>query len=144
MTAGAFQFRREWTAPAPVERVHDVLADVQSYPEWWPQVRAVARIDDDTARVLCRSAQPYTLDLVLHAVRRDPTLLEVEISGDLSGWSRAELAPEGAGSTRVAYTQSVVVAHRGLALASTLLRPVLRWNHEQMMSGLEQGLAQRR
>jgi carbon monoxide dehydrogenase subunit G len=139
---GEFEFRREWSTPAPLSRVHDALADVQSYPVWWPQVRAVARIDDDTARVLCRSDLPYTLDLVLHAVRREPALLEVSISGDLEGWSRAELAPEGARSTRVTYTQRVVVGHRGLALASTLMRPVLRWNHERMMAGLEQGLAQ--
>ena len=77
MTPGSFEFRREWVTPAPVERVHGVLADLQSYPEWWPQVRAVARIDDDTARVLCRSALPYLLDLELQAVRRDPLLREL-------------------------------------------------------------------
>jgi len=144
MSSVDFEFRRTWTSPVPVERVHDVLADVERYPEWWPQVRAVARIDDDTAHVLCRSVLPYTLDLVLHARRRDPTLLEVEISGDLTGWSRAELAPRDAGSTLVTYTQAVAVAHRGLAIAAAVLRPLLSWNHERMMAGLEQGLRQRR
>lgn len=143
MSGTEFEFRSEWTTPAPVERVHDVLADLERYPEWWPQVRAVAKIDDDTARVLCRSVLPYTLDLTLHAVRRDPSLLEVEISGDLTGWSRVELASRGAGSTHVIYTQGVVVVHRGLAVLSTLARPVLRWNHARMMTGCQQGLQAR-
>ena len=143
MTPGAFEFRREWVTTGVPSRVHEVLADVQTYPEWWPQVRAVAKIDDDTARVLCRSVLPYTIDLVLHAVRREPALLEVAISGDLTGWSRAELVPSGTGSTHVTYTQSVVVADRRAALAATVLRPLARWNHERMMAGLERGLQER-
>lgn len=143
MSAPTFEFRREWRTPAPPERVHEVLVDVASYPDWWHQVRAVVRIDDDTARVLCRSALPYTLDLVLQARRRDPRLLEVAIDGDLVGWSRVELAPSGAGSTRVVYTQVVKVPGRLASLGATLLGPVARWNHEHMMAGLERGLQAR-
>lgn len=139
---GTYEFRRVWTTPAPVERVHDVLDDLERYPEWWRQVVAVAKIDDDTARVLCRSALPYTLDLVLHSVRRDARLLEVRIEGDLSGWSRFALTPV-PGGTHVAYEQHVVVAHRSLAIASALLRPLLLWNHDHMMAGCEAGLRAR-
>ena len=142
MTPGSFEFRREWVTPAPVERVHDVLADLQSYPEWWPQVLAVAKIDDDTARVLCRSVLPYTLDLVLHAEDRGPEVLRTGISGDLDGWSAFRVRPGGAG-THVSYEQEVVVAHRALSLASRLVRPLLRWNHDRMMSGCEAGLSER-
>jgi uncharacterized protein YndB with AHSA1/START domain len=138
-----FRFVHEFDVSASPERVRDALLDLEHYPEWWPQVRAVARIDDDTARVLCRSVLPYTLDLTLHAVRRDPTLLEVEISGDLAGWSRFELAPRGPGSTHVVYTQGVVVTHHALAVASFLARPVLRWNHARMMAGCDAGLQAR-
>ena len=43
---------------APREAVHAVLHDLEHYPDWWPQVRAVAKVDDDTARVVCRSTLP--------------------------------------------------------------------------------------
>lgn len=128
--------------PGPTERVREVIGDLEHYPEWWRQVVAVAKIDDDTARVLCRSVLPYTLDLVLHAERRDPRLLEVRIEGDLDGWARFTLTPV-PGGTHVAYEQHVVVVHRLLAIASVLLRPLLRWNHDHMMAGCEAGLQDR-
>ena len=137
-----FRFVREWDVAARPDVVRGVLGDLERYPEWWPQVRAVAKIDDDTARVLCRSVLPYTLDLVLHADERSADVLRTSISGDLTGWSAFRLGPGGSG-THVTYTQEVVVAHRTLSLASRLLRPVLRWNHDRMMDGCESGLAGR-
>ena len=140
--AAEFEFRREWLVAASMVRVQAVLVDLAHYPEWWPQVRAVAHVDDDTARVLGRSALPHTLDLELRAVRRDRDVLEVDIAGDLTGWARFSLAGEGA-ATRITYEQHVAVVHRGFAVASRMLRPVLRWNHDHMMRGCEAGLQER-
>ena len=53
----------------------------------------------DDARVLCRSALPYTLDLVLHAVTRELPVLEVEVSGDLAGSVRFTVTEEAGGPT---------------------------------------------
>ena len=69
----SFHFESTWEVAAPLADVHSVLVDLEHYPDWWPQVLAVAKLDDDTARVLCRSVLPYTLDLVLGAVHREPT-----------------------------------------------------------------------
>lgn len=142
MRPATFRFDRRWWVAAPVEHVQDVLVDLEHYPHWWPQVMAVAKIDDDTARVLCRSRLPYTLDLVLHAVRREAGLLEVEIHGDLSGSATFELVGDADG-TGVSYTQEVSVAHRGLSAAARVLRPLLEWNHDHMMAGCEGGLGAR-
>lgn len=135
-----FRFQRRWTVPAPVAAVQAVLADLEHYPEWWPQVRAVARIDDDTARVRCRSALPYTLDLVLQAVRREPGLLEVAIGGDLDGTARFELTAHASG-TQVHYEQRVSVADDRLGALARLAPAAAAWNHERMMAGCETGLA---
>lgn len=138
----AFAFHDAWTVASPPDRVHDVLADLEHYPDWWPQVVAVAKIDDDTARVLCRSSLPFTLDLVLGVVHREPLLLETTIGGDLEGEVRWRLKPE-AGGTRVTLDQQVVVARRLLALASYVARPALRWNHARMVAACRSGLAHR-
>ncbi|MDN5745176.1 MAG: SRPBCC family protein [Nocardioidaceae bacterium] len=133
-----FSFGDSWTIAASVEEVAEVLVDLERYPQWWPQVRAVASLGPDTAWVCCRSTLPYNLDLVLDAVSRTPPIVEVAISGDLEGFARFDLAPVAAG-TRLDFEQQVTV--RGLlACASFVARPVLTWNHGRMMAGCRDGL----
>ncbi len=137
----SYSFSASWLTPAPVAAVADTVLDLERYPEWWPQVRAVAKLGPDTARVLCRSALPYTLDLVLDAVSREAPVLEVAVSGDLDGWVRWTLTPVD-GGTRTDFAQKVVVTG-ALAVSSYVARPLLTWNHHRMMRGCEQGLRDR-
>ena len=130
-----------WTVPAAPEQVHEVLVDLERYPRWWPQVLAVASLGPHDARVLCRSALPYSLDLLLHARRRDLTLLEVGNEGDLRGWARWDLAAAPDGS-RLDFAQEVSVSG-WLGRISPLLGPVLRWNHDRMLAGCIAGLSER-
>lgn len=139
--AAAYEFRGTWTVAAPLETVREAVVDLEHYPEWWPQIRAVAKLGPDDAWVLCRSALPYTLDLVLHAVSREGSVLEVEVSGDLEGSVRWRLAPVG-GGTRMTFEQRVEVSGL-LALLSYVARPLLRWNHHRMMLGCVTGLRER-
>jgi carbon monoxide dehydrogenase subunit G len=137
----SFAFRDSWQVDAPPPAVHQVLVDLEHYPEWWPQVVAVASLGPDDARVLCRSVLPYTLDLVLHAVDRSPGMLQVGVSGDLEGTVRFGLEPVGAG-TRLDFVQEVRVPG-WLGAASYVTRPLLRWNHDRMMRGCARGLQAR-
>ncbi|MCR1784549.1 SRPBCC family protein [Nocardioides carbamazepini] len=135
----SFAFSDAWVVAAPVAEVAATLVDLEHYPRWWPQVRAVAKLGPDTARVRCRSTLPYTLDLVLDAVSRTPPVVEVAISGDLDGFARFTLTTVGSG-TRLDFAQEVTV--RGaLALASYAARPLLVWNHRRMMAGCRAGLS---
>ena len=138
----AYSFRGSWTVPFARDRVHGLLLDLERYPEWWPQVVAVAKVTDDDARVLCRSALPYTLDLWLHAVHREPHLLEIAVDGDLVGEVRWRLT-DSPGGTRMSFEQDVRVTHPLLAAASYAARPVLRWNHDRMMAGCVAGMRRR-
>ena len=137
-----WSFRDSWTLAAPRRAVFEVLVDLERYPEWWPQVLAVARVSQDRARVLCRSRLPYTLDLWVHAVHRREDLLETRLAGDLDGWARWRLT-QVAGVTELLFEQEVVIARRSLAPASYLLGGVLRWNHDAMMAGCLAGLEAR-
>jgi hypothetical protein len=138
----AYSFRETWEVDADVDDVRDVLVDLEHYPSWWPQVRAVASLGPDDARVLCRSTLPYTLDLVLHAVTREAPVLEVAVAGHLSGTVRWVLTPSATG-TRMDLEQDVSVDGRLLGLASYVARPLLTWNHDRMMTGCMEGLRQR-
>lgn len=133
-----YRFQHQLTVRAPAATVHEVLIDLERYPSWWRQVRAVGSLGPDTALVLCRSALPYDLEMVLHAVRRDPPVLEVRIGGTIDGFARWRLTEVGP-LTLLAYEQEVD-AHGALAMASYLLKPLLRWNHRRMMAGFDRGL----
>lgn len=139
MPTATYAFLEQWHVPAPPGRVHEVLADVERYVEWWPQVVAVGHLGEGRGLVLCRSTLPYALELVLTEVRNEPHVLEARVDGHLEGTVRFGLAPEGAG-TRLLFTQEVIV--RGwLGTLSPLARPALSWNHARMMRGCRRGLA---
>lgn len=121
--------------------MRDVLVDLERYPSWWPQVRAVASLGPDDARVLIRSTLPYTLDLVLHAASREVPVLRVEIGGDLEGWAQWTLTADGAG-TAMRFEQEVELAALP-GFVVTAARPLLHWNHARMMTGCRAGLARR-
>ncbi len=140
MTA-SYRFDGSWYVDAPLPEVRATIVDLEHYPEWWPQVRAVASLGPDDAWVVCRSALPYSLELVLHAVSRDGPVLEVAVSGDLDGYVRWRLSEEGAG-TRMELEQEVTVPGL-LGVASYAMRPVLRWNHHRMVVGCVTGLRER-
>ncbi|HSJ22476.1 MAG TPA: SRPBCC family protein [Nocardioidaceae bacterium] len=136
-----YRFEHAWSLPLERGQVFDVLADVGGYPTWWPQVRAVARVDDDTAHVVARSLLPYSLDLVLTRAIEDPGagVLEARIGGHLDGWSRWSLTAEG-DLTRLRYEQEVLTAGRLMTAASSVARPALEANHTWMMRGGRRGL----
>jgi hypothetical protein len=140
MAAARFHFSDDWLVPAAPEQVAGVLLDMAMYPMWWPEVLAVADLGHDRARVLCRSRLPYTLDLVLTAVRRTSPL-EVAVAGDLEGWVRIDLRAEGVGTRLVWQQEASLDGWR--AYAGIALRPLLEWNHAQMVAGLRTSLTPR-
>lgn len=134
----SYVFADSWEIDAPMASVAATLVDLEHYPQWWPQVRAVAKLGPETAWVRCRSALPYTLDLVLDAVTRTPPVVEVALSGDLDGYARFTLS-DVSGGTRLDFAQEVTVTG-ALGVASRFARPLLEWNHHRMMAGCREGL----
>ena len=141
-----FGFTDEWRVRAGPDVVREALLDLAGYPRWWPEVRAVGRLGDDDALVICRSLLPYSLELRLTARRRDPDRLEIAMAGDLVGWARFDLSPAPTGAadapgTRLLFTQQVRVAGPLLRLLALPARPAMRWNHTRMMRSGATGLA---
>jgi carbon monoxide dehydrogenase subunit G len=137
-----FTFVRTFVIPAPVDRVQAVLVDLEWYSSWWPEIVAVAKLSDDDALVVCKSALPYELELHLTAVHREPERLEVAIDGDLNGFARFELTAVDRG-TRLEFIEEVEVAGRALRFAAYVGRPLLVWNHDRMLESCIRGLTRR-
>ena len=125
--------------------MYDVLEDVAAYPQWWPQVRAVAALAEDAALVACRSALPYTLHVELRPVVRDRDVgvLTAALSGDLVGSVRVAAAADGPAGPELHFAQQVTTPGRRLRALARVGRPVLELNHDLMMRGARRGLAGR-
>lgn len=138
---GAYVFRSQWRFAAAADRVYEILADVETYPSWWPQVRAARRIDDTSGELTCRSLLPYDLTFVIHRDEEDPgqRLLRARMTGDLNGTSQWTITAADDGTVAV-FDEDVTVGTGLLRAAGRLLRPALRANHDHMMRSGEKGL----
>jgi uncharacterized protein YndB with AHSA1/START domain len=141
VAAAHYVFRSEWRLPAPPDEVYNVLADVENYPRWWPQVRRSRRIDDVSGELTCRSLLPYDVVFVMYQDLADPAslVLRARMDGDLSGTSQWTVTAGGDGSIAV-FDEKVNVGNGMLRSAGRLFRPALKFNHDLMMRAGEKGL----
>ncbi|PRX46741.1 polyketide cyclase/dehydrase/lipid transport protein [Prauserella shujinwangii] len=134
MPLTSYRFRTSWLIGAPARAVFATLVDLGTYPDWWPDVRSVSRVDDDAAEVTCRSMLPITLTLCLRRMEQDEPAgrLGVALTGDLEG-SLSGVVRERDGGTRLDITQRVVARKPLLRALSPVAHPVFRANHAVMM-----------
>lgn len=142
MSLHRYRFRSVWTVDSPPPETFDVLADLGSYPKWWPEVRAAHQIGDRAARLHCRSLLPYDLVFEAHhnAEERDSGLLRADLVGDLEGTASWRVLPEGRTGSRLLYTQEVEVTKPLVRRLALIARPLLKANHELMMRNGRRGL----
>jgi polyketide cyclase/dehydrase/lipid transport protein len=137
-----YRFQATWRVRAAPGDVWDVLYDVPSYPDWWPQVKHVSElIGEETYDVQVRSALPYLLRFTLgqSLADRDAGILEADLRGDLDGFSRYTIREARAGSV-LHYEQEVVTTKGLLNLLEPIARPTFVANHWWMMRSGERGL----
>ncbi|MFF1924200.1 SRPBCC family protein [Streptomyces sp. NPDC058221] len=139
-----YRFVSIWDLAAPPAAVYALLQQVEQYPQWWPQVREVTGVDDTSGTTRIRSFLPYDLVTTIRESRRDPLagILEVTLTGDLDGWARWTVTPDGAG-TRATYEQEVEVRRALMRVLAVPGRPLFRANHALMMRAGHRGLAAR-
>jgi uncharacterized protein YndB with AHSA1/START domain len=141
MAADHYVFRSTWRIDADPDRVYATLADVATYPSWWPQVRAAIKFDDVSGELRCRSMLPYDLVFVIRGEVEDAEhrILRATLDGDLAGTSQWEITSDGTGTVAV-FDEDVVVRKALIRAIGPLARPALRYNHDRMMRAGERGL----
>lgn len=141
MSLHEYRFRNVWSVTAAGHRVFDALVDLLSWPLWWPDVRDVRRIDDDTAELTCRALLPYALNFRVHRAEQDHHAgrLRVDMTGDLEGYCIGVVGPRATGA-RLAIDQRVVVNKPLLRAFAPVARPLFQANHALMMRRGQRGL----
>lgn len=141
LTLHDYRFTAQWSLRADVPAVYAAILDLTSYPLWWPDIRSVERIDDDTAEMVCRAVLPYAIRFRMHRAVQDERggRVRVDLSGDVEGPLHGVLtaAPSG---TRLVIAQQVVANKPLLRALAPVVRPLLRANHTAMMRRGQRGL----
>lgn len=134
MGINTYRFRDTWFIAASPPSVFAAVIDLSSYPRWWPDVRSVDRVDEDTAELVCRATLPYRLVLTMRRAEQDAPAgrLRVDLAGDLEGTLAALVIGQATG-TRLDITQHVMARKPLLRHLAPMARPLFRANHALMM-----------
>jgi polyketide cyclase/dehydrase/lipid transport protein len=136
-----YRFRTVWALEVAKAKLFDAVVDLASYPRWWPDVRSVSQVDDDTAEFTCRALLPYALTFRLHREEQDADAgrLRVNMTGDLEGYVQGIVAA-GPSLAQLEISQEVVVNKKLLRRLAPVARPLFRANHAAMMWRGHRGL----
>lgn len=136
-----YHFVSRWTVDAPPDAAYAAIHEVDAYPEWWPEVRAVRRLEGERRWLRTRSLLPYDLAFTLDRTIVDPAagILEARLAGDLEGRIRWTIGPTATGSLLV-FDEDVVTTKPLLNRLAPLVRPAYAANHARMMAHGEAGL----
>ncbi len=130
--------------------MHDALADIAAWPEWWRGVTRAEPIGPESTggvgsryRFVFRSRLPYSLRFEMTVVEHEPSRSIVgRATGELEGTGRWTLSPQG-NSTLVRYDWDVRTTRWWMNLIGPLARPIFEANHDQIMEWGQTGLGRR-
>lgn len=137
-----YRFVTVWRLQAPIDRVFAEIDAVEAWPDWWPNVRRVEKLDaggaDGTGATFATTfvgRLPYNLRFDLRVTRREPpTSVVGDATGELEGVGEWTLWEED-GWTLVRYVWAI----RTTAVWMNLLAPlpfvdaIFRLNHHSVM-----------
>ncbi len=137
-----YVFQSVWSVDAPFDDVCAVLADVESYPDWWPEIRSVTTLGDGRFEMVARSLLPYELRFVSEEQPETDGrgVIQAALSGDLEGFARWTVTEEPSGGCRLVYDQEVQTHKKLLDVLAPIARPGFRANHTLMMRHGQAGL----
>jgi polyketide cyclase/dehydrase/lipid transport protein len=136
-----YRFTSYWRVDSSVEEAYAALRDLASYPTWWPEVKEAKDIGNETFWLRCRSFLPYDLIFETRQAVQDPAagVLEASMTGDLEGFSRWTIKPEGTGAL-MRFDEQVITNKRSLNVLAPMARPAFKANHTLMMRHGQAGL----
>ena len=148
-----YDWRTEWSIPAPLPVVYEAMTSRSAVRQWWPPMELVDDDGGDRLRVgstvsfrvhqapeVARLAPPFRIHCLYTDVQPERRLREV-VSGDLSGVLETlfEETPDGTG-TRVTFNWYVRVTNPALNLLGYVAEGVYRHSHDSVMKAGESGL----
>ena len=143
----SYSFLTTWILDAPRDDVWNAIYEIERWPEWWPGVRRVQKLEDGDTNGIgsryrheWRSVIPYPVRFETRITRIElPHLIEADAEGELAGAGRWRFF--GGRETAVTYEWNVRTTRSWMNLVAPIARPVFRWNHNVVMHQGGEGLA---
>ena len=150
MSANEYNFVTVWKIAAPLQEVWDIVYDVENLPSWWKAVISVDIVDEGDAnginsivKQVWKGALPYQLSFDSKTTKIDYLkTIEIVAAGDLNGRGKWTFS-EDMGITTVQYNWDVQTKHKVLSLLAFVIKPILAWNHDEIMRWGALGLAEK-
>lgn len=137
-----YRFVTLWRLQAPIERVFAEVDAVEAWPEWWPNVRRVVKLDEGgpdgigaTFATMFVGRLPYQLRFDLRVKRREPpTSIVGDATGELEGVGEWTLWEED-GWALVRYVWAIRTTARWMNVLAPLpfMDAIFRLNHHSVM-----------
>ena len=148
-----YDWRTEWTIPAPLPVVYSAMTSRGAVREWWPDMELVDDDEDDDLRVgstvsfqvhqapeVARLAPPFRIHCLYTDVEPESRLRET-VNGDLSGVLETLFHEQGDG-TRITFSWYVRVTNPALNLLGYVAERMYRHSHDHVMESGERGLSE--
>lgn len=148
-----YDWRTEWTIPAPVPTVYEAMTSREALRQWWPSMELADENREDELREgstvsfkvhqapeVARLAAPFRIHCVYTDVEPERRLREV-VTGDLTGVLETLFGKgqDGTGA-RVTFNWYVRVTNPALNLLGYVAESAYRRSHDSVMTEGEQGL----
>lgn len=150
MPANHYSFVTTWKIEAPLQAVWDVIRSSQDFPYWWKAVLNVKTIDRGNHMGIGRLEEqtwkgllPYQLTFLIKITAIDYLKsIEFTASGNLEGYGKWSFNTEEYGVT-LQHTWDVKTTEKWLNILAPVAKPLLAWNHDEIMRWGAQGLARK-
>src|ERR671911_1970892 len=148
-----YDWRTEWTIPAPMPVVYEAMTSRQAVREWWPDTELVEDNEDDGFQVgstvsfrvhqapeVARLAPPFRIHCLYTDVESESRLRET-VTGDLSGVLEV-LFHEQVDNTSITFSWYVRVTNPALNLLGYIAERMYRHSHDHVMESGENGISE--
>ena len=148
-----YDWRTEWTIPAPLPVVYRAMTSRGAVREWWPDMELVDDSDADDLQVgstvsfrvhqapeIARLAPPFRIHCFYTDVEPQRRLRET-VKGDLTGILETMFNEQGDG-TRITFNWYVRVTNPALNLLGYIAERTYRHSHDHVMESGEKGLSE--
>ncbi len=144
-----YRFLTTWLLEADRERVWDAIYESERWPEWWRGVEEAEKLSEgddrgvgQEGRYVWKAKLPYRVEFFIETTRVErPHLLEGKANGELAGIGRWRLFEQG-GVTAVVYEWNVRTTRWWMNLLAPVARPLFAANHDYVMRGGGEGIAE--
>ena len=147
-----YDWRTEWTIPAPLPVVYEAITSREAVRQWWPDMEIIDDSGDDLtvgstvsfqvhqAPEIARIAPPFQIHCLYTDVEPQRRLRET-VEGDLSGVLETLFHEQVAG-TSVSFNWYVRVTNPALNLLGYVAERMYRHSHDHVMESGETGLTE--